>query len=98
MKNYYFNLNQIKSNPDGEPTVNRQSRLMSYQCYLRNLAMIFAILTLSIANIGTAWGEVSTSSDGKYATGTITFADFGSISMAAKTNYWYNGIKVYSGV
>lgn len=45
------------SNPDGEPTVNRQSRLMSYQCSLRNLAMIFAILTLSIANIGTAWGE-----------------------------------------
>jgi len=30
MKNLnYFNLNQIKSNPDGQPTVNRQSRLMS---------------------------------------------------------------------
>ena len=60
MKNYYFILNQIKSNPDGEPTVNRQSRLMLHQCYLRNLAMIFAILTLSIANIGTAWGAEAT--------------------------------------
>ena len=29
MTNFYFNLNQIQSNPDGEPTVNRQSRLMS---------------------------------------------------------------------
>ena len=57
MKNFnYFILNQIKSNPDGEPTVNRQSRLMSYRCYLKNLAMIFAVLSLSIANIGTAWG------------------------------------------
>lgn len=93
----YFNLNQIKSNPDGGQTCdgNRQSRLMSYRCYLRNLAMIFAILTLSIANIGMAWGAASTSSDEKYASGTITFADFGNI--AAETNYWYNGIKVYSG-
>lgn len=24
-KNYYLNLNQIKSNPDGQPTVNRRS-------------------------------------------------------------------------
>ena len=54
----YFNLNQIKSNPDGGQTCdgNRQSRLMSYRCYLRNLAIIFAILTLSMANIATAWG------------------------------------------
>ncbi len=51
----YFNLNQIKSNPDGQPTVNRQSRLMSYQGWFRNLAMIFAVLVMSIANIGTAW-------------------------------------------
>ncbi len=56
-KNIYLNLNQIKSNPDGEPTVNRQSRLMSYQGWFRNLAMIFAVLTLSIANIGMAWGK-----------------------------------------
>ena len=58
-------------------------------------AMIFAVLVMSMANVGTAWGAASTSSDGKYATGTITFADFG--SMSATTNYWYNGIKVYSG-
>lgn len=54
----YFNLNQIKSNPDGGQTCdgNRQSRLMSYRGYLRNLAMIFAVLTMSLANIGMAWG------------------------------------------
>ena len=33
-KNYYLNLNQIKSNPDGQPTVNRQSRLILYRGYL----------------------------------------------------------------
>ena len=52
------------SNPDGQPTVNRQSRLMSHQGYLRNLAMIFAVLVMSMANVGMAWG------------GTITW-DFG---------------------
>ena len=96
-KNFYINLNQIKSNPDGQTTVNRQSRLMSHQgkalrnvqmsrccpqpdsvsnpCRCRVLAtprvfsavftarawkyvaMIFAVLTLSIANIGMAWGK-----------------------------------------
>ncbi len=54
-KNIYLNLNQIKSNPDGEPTVNRQSRLMLHRGYLRNLAMIFAVLVMSMANIGMAW-------------------------------------------
>ena len=58
MRHNYINLNQIKSNPDGQPTVNRQSRLMSYRGYLKNLAMIFAVLTLSVANIGMAWGAV----------------------------------------
>lgn len=56
------------------------------------------LLVLGIALItciNTAWGTASTSSDGKYASGTITFADFG--SMSATTNYWYNGIKIYSG-
>ena len=58
----YFNLNQIKSNPDGGQTCdgNRQSRLMSYRCYLRNLAIIFAVLTMSIANVATAWGTAVT--------------------------------------
>ena len=59
---------------------------------LRRIALILCVLVLSV---GQAWGAASTSSDGKYATGTITFADFG--SMSATTNYWYNGIKVYSG-
>ncbi len=57
MKNFnYINLNQIKSNPDGQPTVNLQSRLMLHQGWFRNLAMIFAVLMLSIANIGNVWG------------------------------------------
>ena len=107
MTNFYFNLNQIQSNPDGEPTVNRQSRLMSLRgkkaekeqlsrdclslaselplTYPRpdslslvsrqsdldqvravsvglsarvwkHVAMIFAVLVMSMANIGTAWG------------------------------------------
>lgn len=68
MKNFnYFILNQIKSNPDGEPTVNRQSRLMSYRGYLRNLAVIFAVLTLSIANIGQAWGAYDVPANGTYS-------------------------------
>lgn len=56
------------SNPDGGQTCdgNRQSRLMSYRCYLRNLAMIFAILTLSIANIGMAWGANTPAAAGTY--------------------------------
>ena len=56
MKNFYINLNQIKSNPDGQPTVKRQSRLMSHRGYLKNLAMIFAVLAMCMANIGMAWG------------------------------------------
>ncbi len=55
-KNIYLNLNQIKSNPDGQTTVNRQSRLMSHQGWFRNLAMIFAVLVMSVANVGMAWG------------------------------------------
>ena len=51
MTNFYFNLNQIQSNPDGEPTVKRQSRLMSHQGNLKNLAMIFAVLVMSIGQM-----------------------------------------------
>ena len=43
--------------------------------------------------MATAWGAASTTSDGKSATGTITFGEVGSIS--TQTNYWYNGIKLY---
>ena len=46
-----------QSNPDGQTTVNRQSRLMLHQGYLKNFAMLFAVLVMSIANIGMAWGE-----------------------------------------
>ncbi|MBR2168516.1 MAG: InlB B-repeat-containing protein, partial [Paludibacteraceae bacterium] len=54
-----------QSNPDGQPTVNRQSRLMSHQGYLRNLAMIFAMLAMSMANIGMAWAVNSTMTRGE---------------------------------
>lgn len=111
MTNFYFNLNQIQSNPDGEPTVNRQSRLMSLRgkkaekeqlsrdCLSlasespltcprpdslslvsrqsdldqvraisaafstrvwKHVAMIFAVLVMSVANIGMAWGATAT--------------------------------------
>lgn len=94
MKNMYLNLTQMlqgcskrngmtvrASNPDGEPMVNRQSRLMSLSgkkaekeqlspsCllsasfplsfrsrYLRYAAVIFCVLAMSMANVGTAWG------------------------------------------
>ena len=69
MKNFYINLNQIKSNPDGEPTVKRQSRLMLHRGNLRNLAMIFAVLMLSVANIGMAWGTEFTFSGAYDGTG-----------------------------
>ena len=106
MANVYFNLNQIQSNPDGQPTVKRQSRLTSYPgemnkkeqmsstcprfalvlpsfcsrldslslvsrqsdlgnvCGIsalfstrvwKHVAMIFAVLVMSMANVGTAW-------------------------------------------
>ena len=66
MKNYYNLIQMLQgcskrngtavyaSNPDGQPTVNRQSRLMSYRGNLKNLAMIFAVLVMSMANIGMA--------------------------------------------
>lgn len=115
MTNFYFNLNQIQSNPDGEPTVNRQSRLMSLSgkkaekeqlsrdCLSlaselpltcprpdslslvsrqsdldqvraisaafstrvwKHVAMIFAVLVMSMANVGQVWGT-------EYATSTF---------------------------
>ena len=67
-----FTLHSI-SNPDGQPTVNRQSAValqsgkrsekapLSPSClrYLSRIAMIFAVLVMSMANIGTAWGETA---------------------------------------
>lgn len=45
------------SNPDSHPTVNRQPRLRLNHRWLRNLVMIFAVLTLSMVNIGAAWAQ-----------------------------------------
>lgn len=97
-KNFnYFILNQIKSNPDGQPTVNRQSRLMSYQGYLRNLAMIFAILTLSIANIGTAWGSIYATfslDDMRYTSATLTYEKTGLTNNDQKLNQGERKVEV----
>lgn len=41
------------------------------------------------------WGAASTSSDGKYASGTIDFSTIGTLS--GTTTYWHNGVKFYSG-
>lgn len=85
----YFILNQIKSNPDGGQTCdgNRQSRLMSYRGYLRNLAIIFAVLTMSIANIGTAWGDtevtISATQSNDYSSSCYLIPDGTAISAIA---------------
>ena|GEM_PF-2707472 len=76
-----------QSNPDGQPTVNRQSRLMLRQGYLRNLAMIFAVLVMSIANIGMAWGA-------SVAEGTYNFVNQ-TIGAATKFYKIDNGIYQY---
>ena len=74
-------------NPDGQPTVNRQSRLMSHRGYLRNLAMIFAVLVMSIANIGMAWGDT-----------TITIFD-GTVddAKASKSTHYVSGTEYTDG-
>ena len=61
MKNFYINFNQLfgtegSPNQTGE-TLTRENRigLMSY--LRRTLMLLFAILVMSIANIGMAWGE-----------------------------------------
>ena len=41
------------------------------------------------------WAAASTTSDGKYATGTVDFSAIGTLS--ANTTYWHNGIKFFSG-
>ena len=45
------------SNPDGQPTVNRRSKLTSYRGWCKKLTMIFAVLVLSI---GQMWGATET--------------------------------------
>lgn len=41
------------------------------------------------------WAAASTTSDDKYATGTIDFSTIG--ELAANTTYWHNGVKFFSG-
>ena len=68
-----FTLHSI-SNPDGQPTVNRQSAValqsgtrsekapLGPTClrYLSRIAMIFAVLVMSMANVGVAWATSAT--------------------------------------
>ncbi|MBQ6978998.1 MAG: Ig-like domain-containing protein [Paludibacteraceae bacterium] len=84
-----------QSNPDGQPTVNRQSRLMLHQGYLKNFAMLFAVLVLSIGqmwgaevtfncyNSSTYWGSSSGTVTSKAAASdayTVAFTKVGSNS------------------
>ncbi len=58
----------------------------------RYLGALFILFTFAIGNV---WAAASTSSDGKYASGTVDFSTIGSLS--ANTTYWHNGIKFFSG-
>ncbi len=92
MKNYYTNLNQLRQSNDGQTTVKRQSRLMLRQGWFRNLAMIFAVLVMSVANVGTAWG----------ANGDVLFNQgFGSataVAYSANTERSYSTSSTLSGL
>ncbi len=68
-------------NPDGQPTVNRQSKLTSYRGWCKKLTMILAVLVLSIGN---AWGDTelfstdfssATWSSATFSQGNTTTAD-----------------------
>ena len=58
----------------------------------RYLGALFLLFTFAIGNV---WAAASTTTDGKYATGTIDFSTIGTLS--ATTTYWHNGVKFYSG-
>ena len=58
----------------------------------RYLGALFILFTFAIGNV---WAAASTTTDGKYATGTIDFSTIGTLSGA--TTYWHNGVKFYSG-
>ena len=97
-----FTLHSI-SNPDGQPTVNRQSAValqsgkrsekapLSPTClrYLSRIAMIFAVLTLSIANIGMVWGAdytIALTSFTESPTGTYTYEGLNGLKCGSYTN------------
>ena len=53
MTNVMRHNSRTAVNPDGLPTVNRQSKLTSYRGWCKKLTMILAVLVLSI---GQMWG------------------------------------------
>ena len=73
--------------------------MMRQKCMMwKYVAMLLAVLVLSVGNIGMAWGTAPIT-NGKSATagasGTVTFEDWTSLS-AEKTNYWKDGIKFWN--
>ena len=56
---------------------------------------LLSLILFLVAIVTGAQGAASTTSDDKYASGTIDFSTIGSLS--ATTTYWHNGVKFYSG-
>ncbi len=84
---------------DGIPTYTKNYTIFPHRKTTPDyvFSTIFPILLLIIPAIGStvAQGAASTTSDGKYASGTIDFSTIGTLS--ANTTYWNNGVKFYSG-
>jgi len=89
MTNVMRHNSRTAVNPDGLPTVNRQSKLTSYLGWCKKLTMILAVLVLSIGN---AWG----------ANGDVMFTqDFGSataVAYSANTALSYSTSSTLSGL
>ncbi len=62
---------------------------------MKKTKLLSLILLGLLCSVGNVWGAASTSTDGKYASGTIDFSTIGTLS--ANTTYWHNGVKFYSG-
>ena len=60
-----------------------------------NLLTKLLLLCLCVVGSVNVWGAASTTTDGKYASGTIDFSTIGTLATA--TTYWHNGVKFYSG-
>ncbi|MCH5306474.1 MAG: hypothetical protein J1E37_00235 [Prevotella sp.] len=56
---------------------------------------ILSLLTLLLCVCSGAWAQASTTSDDRYALGTIDFSTIGTLT--ANTTYWHHGVKFYSG-
>ena len=86
-------IKQLQSSGETRKT----NRTWHFLSTLNSLLLSKLLLLLIIPAIGStaAQGAASTTSDGKYASGTIDFSTIGTLS--ANTTYWNNGVKFYSG-